>query len=343
MQVVWDLISYLDERGLLTREDVEFLHRSGYHPDARDALATASDMASEDEPDDNGWEPVELAEDEPGTFVRGRVLAERPKLRRRRATRPRPPRLSARRISERILAQWENWERVLEPLRRFTEPLQTAGDLISGLDAIRRTSHSDLELAVRSALESPRQIVVDLWPALSFAHFRSIVFEADKGPSAVAYRAILAAATRSDLGSYAWVLREEGISRVFLAVHAQRAVLAAFGRCFAACPMLFERRLFAPRYHEVCYWSLTIAVSALLVPGRSMGLRLHPPARPRSEGESERLAWSCAAAMNSQAIAHLLARFESNDQLRCPSIWDDGYFPSDLSMAPSPTDQGARE
>ena len=149
----------------------------------------------------------------------------------------------------------------------------------------------------------------------------------------VAYRAILCGAGAPELGSYAAVLKQPGLSQLLALVQAQRAVLTSIGRVLASDPALFDRALFARRYDPVCYWALTFVVSGTLLLRGTLPFAVHYPARPfpfLTVPECT-LAWMCASAIGSRHTSRLFVEMRDvfpapGEPLLCPRAGDRGYF-----------------
>ena len=336
MQVIGEIIRYLDDRGLLGPDDIRYLRRHGFVAGAEEN--DVADLASDDELRILGVEPAADRTEELAEQFDRRLGARRAG----RGRRPAGKDLPAAGISARILARWPEWQPDLAALRAFANLLAPAADLDAALRVLRHAAPDALEGAVMRVLGGDGPRLDELWKALAFDGYRDGILDPDaRGPAVRAYRAVLAAAEHRELGRYAYAMRQTGFARLHRLVLTQRAVLGAVGRLVPAKPALFDRPLFAHRCDEVCYWSLTFAVSARLAarPGPP-GFRMHDPRRPWPRSEAGvRRAWACAAAMDSHAAtafrAGTMSEGDSVDNLDlallfggrfgCPVAWDIGY------------------
>jgi hypothetical protein len=334
MQVVHDIISYLSGRGLLSSDDIRYLCQHGF--------LASDDQWSFDERTlyDGGAEATGDAEpdDFPGQF-------DRPRRVRRKQGGRKPPRdeVGPRAISDAILVAWDRWWPELVSLQSFAALTGPAQDSDVALQSVRQAEPEALDGAVARILEDGNPPLGDLWRALSFDRYLDGVVPADaRGSATKAYKEIIRGIPHNELGRYAHALRHEGFARLMALVQAQRSILAAFGRCLAMHPQLFDRRLFGYRFNEICYWSLALAVSSLWeTMEASPPFRVACPSRQLLDRVDDK-AIACAAAMNSQAFTRFVARhlsaFEAGDGAKipllnlildqaifCPVVWDDGY------------------
>jgi hypothetical protein len=329
MHVIREIILYLCQRGLLSGPDLRYLRQHGF--DLEDELAETDpqELADADErrryADAFFNTPELLAEDAIDAIER---RLDRPVSRRSGSGGGRRPRaeLTAAAISGRILAHWPQWEAHLAALRALAAQLAPVPDLPAAAQALRDARAGDLDLAIASLVRSGKPSIDAIWKALSFNGYGQGIAPAGATGAAVrAYQLVARGRPHREIGRYAAALRHAGLARLSDLVGAQRAVLRAFGRCLGRDPVLFDRRLFGARCDAVCYWSLTIALSAIVPVHRgSMPFRVHGPRRPMPEGEQEAQAWGCAAAMDGHAVALLLS---APIVLRCPVAWDATYFP----------------
>ena len=331
MQIITDIIEYLDERGLLSAADMAYLRQHGFiptpeEPEHPDRAASKIDHRQA---------AIENLEDEIEAEV------ERQALRRRSSGKGRAParkELTAAAVSASILAVWQQWQNAIAALERFAALLAPASNLDAALHAIRNAKPAELDLAVASLLRCGKPPLAQLWTALAFDGYRTgLLPPGARGPAVRAYEAVISAARHKELGRHAHVLRQEGLGRLFALVQAQQAVLRAFGRCLNGEPQLFDRRLFSRRYDAVCYCSLTLAVSAMIAVGRPAPFRVHNPQRPWPDVAIQRKAWGCAAAMDSHAVAvlisHLFGTARASElfpplawrMLYCAKSWDANY------------------
>jgi hypothetical protein len=329
MQIIADIIDYLDERGLLSASDLAYLRQHGF-------------VATPEEPEhvaqsaiDHRQAAIESLEDEIEAEVERRALRRRSSGKGRAEPRKE---LTAAAMSASILAVWPQWQYEVAALERFACLLVPAPDLDAALQAIRNAKPAELDLAVAAVLRSGTPPLAAVWTALAFDGYRTGLLPVGaRGRAARAYQAVISAARHKELGRYAHVLRQEGLARLFALVQAQHAVLRAFGRCLNREPQLFDRRLFSRRYDAVCYCSLTLAVSAMIAVGRPAPFRVHNPQRPWPDVAIQRKAWGCAAAMDSHAVAvlisHLFGTARASDlfpplawrMLYCAVAWDANY------------------
>jgi hypothetical protein len=331
MQIIADIIEYLDARGLLAASDMAYLRQHGFLPAAEEPEhARAGEGAA-----DHRHAAIETLED----AIEAEV--ERRSSRRRSSGKGRgPPRkdLTAAAMSADILAIWQQWQYDLAPLQSFASLLAPGCDPDGALHALRNAKPADLDQAVASLLRSGKPPLAQVWNALAFDGYRTgLVPAGARGPAVRAYEAVISAARHKELGRYAHALRQPGLARLFALVQAQYAVLRAFGRCLNAQPQLFDRRLFSRRYDAVCYCSLTLAVSGMIAVGRPAPFRVHNPQRPWPDLAIQRRAWGCAAAMDSHPIAVLISNlFGTNGpselfpplawrMLYCAVAWDANY------------------
>ena len=323
MKVITDIIDYLWVRGALVASDMDYLRGRGFLPALpaeEHAQSGEHDLVSADAAD-----PIESLAAE---FDR-RMSVRRPGRRRPRSRTA----TSAETISATILRHWPLWEPELAPLRDLAALIEPTPGVALALRIVRNASLRQLDGAVERFLDGRDPTLGELWGALSFDEYREgIVPDAAGGQAVRAYRAILASAGHAEFRAYGRELRLEGYAQLHALVQAQRVLLAAFDRCLASRPELFDRPLFAGRkYHECCYWSLAYAVSALRDP---LPLELHVPRRPPPEFATERRAWACAAAMNGRNVAELLVQIATDDdRIHCPKAWDVGYHCVDATIA----------
>jgi hypothetical protein len=334
MQVITDIIEYLDARGLLSPSDMAYLRRHGFMPVPDEAeralLGEGAIEAIGDAPS-----AIENLADEIEAEVERRTLRRRASGKGRGQPRKEP---TAAAMSARILAMWPHWQNELAALDAFASLLAPAPDLHASLHAIRNASPADLDLAVASLLRAGKPPLAQVWTALAFDGYRTgLCPSGARGGAVRAYEAVISAARHKELGRYAHALRQEGLARLFALVQAQHAMLRAFGRCLNAQPQLFDRRLFSRRYDAVCYCSLTLAVSAMVAVGRPTPFRVHNPQRPWPDLAIQRKAWGCAAAMDSHPVAVLISNLFGTGaaselfpplawrMLYCAVAWDANY------------------
>jgi hypothetical protein len=315
MKVISDIIDYLWVRGVLVAGDMDYLRDRGFLP----ALAAEEPLRPEHEElvASDGADPIESLAAE---------FDRRMPVRRSGRRRPRSRGgTNAEAISANILRHWPAWEPELAPLCDLAGLIEPVTGLDLALRIVRRASLKQLDAAIVRLLDAPDPALGELWGALAFDGYREgIVPEVAGGQAVRAYRAVLANAGHAEIRLYGRELRLEGYARSHALVQAQRLLLAAFDRCLAARPDLFDRPLFAGRkYDECCYWSLAFALSAQT---SSAPVETHAPRRPPPEGEAERRAWACAAAMNGRNATRLLAQMAAReDRIHCPKAWDVGY------------------
>ncbi len=322
MQVISEIIRYLNHHGLLDSADIQYLRQHGFMDcESDEDLAVLEELLASHASSGAARVPVEDAID----AIERRLDRPAPRRAGGRGRRPRQE-LTAAAISDRILALWPQWAPQLTGLQALAALLSTAPDPQAAIQALRDAPATDLDLAIASLLRSGKPPVDTVWKALYFDGYNQGVAPADATGAAVrAYQLVTRGRPHQEIGRYAAALRHAGLARLFELVQAQRAVLRAFGHCLGRDPALFDRRLFGHRCDSVCYWSLTIAASAIvLAHGGSPPFRVHGPRRPSPDAGQEERAWGCAAAMDSHAIALFLS---TPIVLRCPVAWDATYFP----------------
>jgi hypothetical protein len=331
MQIITDIIEYLDERGLLSASDIAYLRQQGFIPTPEEPEHISGAQGAID----HRQAAIESVEDEFEAEVERRTLRRRSSGKGR--AKPRKE-LTAAAMSAGILAVWQQWQNEMAALASFASLLAPASDLDAALHGIRNAKPAELDLAVASLLRSGKPPLAQLWTALAFDGYRTGLLPAGaRGPAVRAYGAVISAARHKELGRYAHVLRQPGLARLFALVQAQHALLRAFGRCLNDQPQLFDRRLFSRRYDAVCYCSLTLAVSAMIAVGRPVPFRVHNPQRPWPDLAIQHKAWGCAAAMDSHAVAVLISYLFGTARaselfpplawrmLYCAAAWDANY------------------
>jgi hypothetical protein len=307
MQVVSELVWYLNERRLLAADDLRALRRRGFIDFVEEAELLALHAVAV---------PWDVRRDEPEEDA---AEAFRPRVRQRRSfpkTRPRPKEGAA---SARVLALWPHWAAQLTGFARLAHAIAANGALADRLVALCGLDEPALDSVVTTAIATDVPPLALLWRAVDFRGYLAL------GATPVALREILKGRRHVELGRYAAALRYPGLARLYLLIQAQRAVGTAIGRLLAVCPTLFDRALFARGYHPGCYWTLTLLASARVASPEGWPLRVHAPTRPLPSHGQLSAALACAATIDGRLLPWL-AEGRELPPLRCPRSWDLGYF-----------------
>jgi hypothetical protein len=325
MQVVHDIISYLRERGLLSSDDIQYLRQNGFL--ASDGQWDLDEHALYDA------DSEETGDAEPDDFP---DQFDRPRRVRRKQGGRKPPRdeVGARTISEAILVAWDRWWPELVSLQSFAALVGPAQDCDVVLQSVRQAKPEALDGAVARILEHGNPPLGDLWRALSFDQYLDgIVPAGARGSATQAYCGITQGIRHNELGRYAYALRYEGFARLMALVQAQRAVLAAFGRCLAMHPQLFDRRLFGYRCNEICYWSLALAVSSLWgTMQASPPFRMARPSRQLADCEWSADAFGRCARCSANLFSRRCTLQVDNKAFACAAAMNSGAFTRFVTM-----------
>ena len=357
MRVIEQLVSYLNQRGLLTTEQLDYLRREGYmrrapEPSQEEQLDAGFDLFGSEEraeaaPEDRAFAIQEALERARPPTKTGRTRRRRASLRRARAQ-------ECRTLRERLGRQIGNWEWELEGLLRVGRRLAGPVSSEQALLAIRNAPPATLAGSLAAALEAREPPLDRLWLGLSLDTFRAPLDEAGlSSPIARAYGVLIERAEQAVPASLAWMLREGEIRWVQSAIRAQRALLACLGR-FDDGPGDPLSRWLRRDYHPGAYWAFVIVHSARRAdqarrPGVAAGAGAgpatpeetaapvpvaHAPRRRPLEGRDWMRAWAHALAIEPNRVTPFLTaccdgRPEDEDLrgpaelgLTCPEEWD---------------------
>jgi hypothetical protein len=303
-----DLVGTLRQAGSLSAQQLDYLRQRGFLP--------AADRAGESEP---GW-------DDEVSFTDADDETERYAGERRRGgKRQREANLKAKALAPQLEALYRDRLGVLSAL----VPLADGCDEPAGaVRWLRQRSPDELAGPLYQRLGDGSTSVERLWNVLALADFDAIDGE---GSVATSYRALVRAARagQTDLPvSYAWLLREPGVSAAYDLLVTQRLLTEAVGLVHRRDAAVLRDGL-RRRPQALAFWALLILFNVDLEAGRvGKGTGQLRSVQGRPDDGTWAKAWSQALLMNESEALPLLAKLHARSRtaqgeapLLCPASW----------------------
>jgi hypothetical protein len=363
MKVIHQIISFLRDRGALSREQVAYLQSEGFLADGLDekprrALDGSDSDACDGEADEDhdAWDRLHVQQ-----IARRRKLKAGPFPQARRGGQKGQPGSAGGVAGEAEVREWlaahiPSWEEPLRGMVSVAARLETNATFQCAPSIVRDATPAALDEVLRACLQERDPSVGVLWEALSLEEYRTAVGEIPRGRARGAYRAILSGAGCGGLGKYAWILRIEEVDWVHRLIQAQRHLLAGCARVYDRWPETITREL-CRSTSAVAYLAFTLVHSARTFDPSSLdagpladasgdragdgwgmsgafAAAAASPQRPLPDGAGWRRACDHALAMDGAAVAPFLAHWGDNLEpdtlrtfLRCPRAWDAWFRP----------------
>jgi hypothetical protein len=315
MKAITQIITYLRDRGALSREQLLELASGGFVPWDEVVPDPTDEAAREDAPppeaDYDDYEPP-----------------RRPRGRRGRRGQPKGTVLEAPEVGARLAARFGDWEAdlaALLPLARRFAPAPAWQDAVV---ILRNVPADDVIDGLTEALARHNPPLDDLWRALAVDDYHDVLRGPGLHGTAVnGYHALLALDEFTPLGPYGALLKVEEVAHVFNLKQAQRRLLRAVEYVRRSRPDLIAAQL-RRRAHPLAYWGLVLVYTAR---------RGRPGRRPAPDpeechpmhgfpGQSGWLqAWSHAAIMDPEAVPPFLVEYDAlppqRPQAVCAAGW----------------------
>jgi hypothetical protein len=311
MKAIHQIISYLNDYGLLTREELIALTARGFYP----VESVFPETVAGDALDDTRGREYDL-EDLTDQFGEQQG---RPGRRRGRGGARRLVPVEAEDFCERLAARIEDWRPALSAITRIGHRLNGTRTWEEAAVAVRNAPVETLARVLMKGWELRNPSLPAVWEALNLDSYKWLLEEPGlSGPTAVVYRMMLKANEHSDLGSYGTLLSRREVAAVFNLRLAQRQLALACGLAPRRKPQKFAT-IMRREYHEPAYWSFVLLYNARRgKPAKRPWPRTYerrPPQPPPAEDQWPRF-WAHAAGMDHPAVTPYLMERADKDKRR---------------------------
>ncbi|HLW65926.1 MAG TPA: hypothetical protein VKS79_11440, partial [Gemmataceae bacterium] len=313
MKAIHQIISYLNEYGLLTREELIALSARGFYS-VESVFPTGEESGEKETTSARELELDNLTE---------QIGEQQGRLGRRRGGGGGARRLAvveAEDFCECLAGHMEAWRPALSAITRLGHRLIGAKTWEEAAVAVRNAPVETLARVVMKGWELGNPSLSAIWEALNLDSYKFVLEEARlSGPAAVVYGMMLKANVHSDLGSYGTLLSHREVAAIFNLRLAQRQLAVACGLAPRRNPEKFAAIL-RREYHEPAYWSFVLLYNARRGrPGKRPWPRTYerrPPQLPPAYMEWPKF-WAHAAGMDHPAVApYLMERADTEKRRR---------------------------
>jgi hypothetical protein len=312
MKAIHQIISYLNEYGLLTREELIALTARGFYPVES---AFPETVTGDPLKDSRGRESDldDLTEQIGGQPARSGRRRGRGSARRLAA-------VESKDFCERLAAHLETWRPALGAITRIGHRLSGAKTWEEAAIAVRNAPVETLARVVMKGWELGNPTLSAVWQSLNLDSYTWVLEEPGlSGPAVVVYRMMLKASEHSDLGSYGTLLSHKEVAAVFNLRLAQRRLALACGLAPRRKPDKFAA-IMRREFHEPAYWSFVLLYNARRgKPAKRPWPRTYerrPPQPPPAEAEWPKI-WAHAAGMDHPVVTpYLMERAEMDRRRR---------------------------
>jgi hypothetical protein len=312
MKAIHQIISYLNEYGLLTRDELIALTARGFYP--VETAFPSGETGGEEEPISTRESDLDdLTEQMGGQPTRtGR--------RRGRGGSRRSAAVDAEDFCERLGGHMEAWRPALTAITRIGHRLGGTKTWEEAAVAVRNAPLETVARVVMKGWELGNPSLSAVWESLNLDSYQWALEEPGlSGPAAVVYRIMLKANEHSDLGSYGTLLSHKEVAAVFNLRLAQRKLALACGLAPRRRPQQFAA-IMRRDFHEPAYWSFVLLYNARRgKPAKRPWPRSYerrPPQSPPVEFVWPKI-WAHAAGMDHPAVTpYLMERAEMDKRRR---------------------------
>lgn len=321
MRVIWELIEYFEQCGILKDEQINYLIREGFYPgqlDLLQGLDWLQDLKLEEQPQKSENENLEMTDDNLQVEHwedRWDKVERRSPQKSKGGNRPKGKVIKSPELCAKIaeLLQKQADLTGLVKIAQYLEPNVTYKEAPL---TIYQADSDALQDILCQSFQNQRPSLCVLWNALSFDDYRLVVASDEKvrGPAVQAYRAILQGGSLKALGKYAWLLREAEINYIYYIIQAQRKLLSVCGQIYRENSQLIERAL-RREDHPVAYLAFLLAYNAqnfqpsLVQLQSSPSEKIYILQRPVPNFTDWQKAWSQAWLMEPKSFPHLFSDY----------------------------------
>jgi hypothetical protein len=334
MKAIHQIISYLSEYGLLTREELIALTQQGFYPTEQvfqtDETVLESDVPAEGTETDQ--DDLTEAISSPGGSRTGRRRGGKGGGRQRVAT------VEVEDMCERLASHIEAWRPELTGLTHIGRQIDGSKTWENAAVAVRNSDVDELTKLLIAALENQSITLADIWQALNLDSYNYALDEPGlSGSAVVVYRIMLKANGHSDLGSYGSLLANPEVAAIFNLRLAQRRLAQALGQVPVRRPDLLAV-LLRRDCHEPAYWSFVLLYNARRgTPGKRhwpRGDERRPPQPPPPEFAWPTY-WAAAVGMDHAAVTPYLLERAGHQERRASAL--QSAINSSMSSLPADT------
>src|SRR5262249_58683949 len=208
MKAIHQIISYLSDYGLLSREELVALTARGFYP--VESAFPGGEAVTEAEPkgtSETGLDDLTEQISEP---------RPRPGRRRSRGGQRRLQALEVDDFCKRLAVHMEAWRPSLSALTRIGYRLNGANTWEEAAVALRNAPLETLARIVLDGWKRNHPSLSEVWRSLDLDSYKWVLEEPGlSGPAALVYRSMLRANEHSDLGRYGTLLSHKEVAAVF--------------------------------------------------------------------------------------------------------------------------------
>lgn len=255
MKALYQIITYLQNCGELSKNQIEYLEAQGYF----NPYWEQTQESSVDSYDNSDFEP-DLTDDFEAK-EKGKIKKSRKNHSGKgKNTVSRGKFMTTKDFVDRLTRNIEEWKPELEIIHKVANKLSDKSTPEKAMGIIRSSLQIELEELFVDSLTNQTFSLVDLWTALKFnKYWYPIIDEKVFGEVITAYRLMLNNPNHSQLGKYSWILKEDSISWVYDLIQVQWSFIRAIKQIYYSQPNLLLKEV-ARTYHHcpASYWTYVI-------------------------------------------------------------------------------------